>query len=219
MVTHTAVGNYSGTLQNALLFRYPELRSIPRAGIIHRLDKQTSGLLIISRTLQSHNNLTKQIQSRKIKKIYNALVSGVIKNIELVDEKIGRHKVNRKKMSIMDSGKDSLTKIKVLRRYEKASSLEVELVTGRTHQIRVHLSHIGHPILGDKLYGFKKNIFQKYPDILNIFDSSTDHALHAASLEFKHPTNNDHFNITCDKPKSFLILENLIKENSYANTN
>ena len=219
MVTHTAVGNYSGTLQNALLFKYPELRNIPRAGIIHRLDKQTSGLLIISRTLQSHNNLTKQIQNRKVKKIYNALVSGVIKNLELINEKIGRHKINRKKMTIIDSGKESLSKIKVLRRYEKASALEVELVTGRTHQIRVHLSHAGHPILGDKLYGFKKNIFQKYPDILNIFDSYTNHALHAASLEFKHPITNDLVNITCDKPKSFISLENLIQVNSYANTN
>ena len=219
MVTHTAVGNYSGTLQNALLFRYPELRSIPRAGIIHRLDKQTSGLLIISRSLQSHNNLSKQIQSRKVKKIYNALVSGVIKNLEVIDKKIGRHKVNRKKMAIRDSGKESLSKIRVLRRYEKASSLQVELVTGRTHQIRVHLSYLGHPILGDKLYGFKKNIFQKNPDILKMLDSEKNHALHASSLEFKHPTSNDTFKIECDKPVSFVHLENLIQRNSYANTN
>ncbi|MAZ57156.1 MAG: RNA pseudouridine synthase [Gammaproteobacteria bacterium] len=219
MVTHTAVSNYSGTLQNALLFRYPELRSIPRAGIIHRLDKQTSGLLIIARTLNSHNYLTKQIQDRLVIKKYFALVSGVIKNIDIIDEKIGRHKVNRTKMSVSESGKESITKINILRRYEKASSLEVELVTGRTHQIRVHLAHIGHPIIGDKLYGFKKSVFTKYTEILNLVNSSDNIALHAASLEFKHPISKDIFRINSEKPKSFTDLENLIEERSYANTN
>ena len=220
MVTHTAVGNYSGTLQNALLFKYPELRNIPRAGIIHRLDKQTSGLLIIAKTLQSHNNLTKQIQDRKVTKKYQTLVSGIIKNITKIDEKIGRHKINRKKMSVTESGKESISKIKVIRRYEKASSLEVELVTGRTHQIRVHLSHIGHPIIGDKLYGFKKTIFTRYPDILKLLsESPNDHALHASSLEFSHPITKNLFNIECKKPNSFNKLESFIEKMSYANTN
>ena len=220
MVTHTAVGNYSGTLQNALLFKYPELRNIPRAGIIHRLDKQTSGLLIIAKTLQSHNNLTKQIQDRKVIKKYHTLVSGIIKNISKIDEKIGRHKINRKKMSVTETGKESISKIKVLRRFEKASSLEVELVTGRTHQIRVHLSHIGHPVIGDKLYGFKKTIFTKHPDIFELLSrSSDDHALHASSLEFRHPITDNIFRIECEKPNSFKKLESLIEEISYANTN
>ena len=107
----------------------------------------------------------------------------LIKNIDIIDEKIGRHKVNRTKMSVSESGKESITKINILRRYEKASSLEVELVTGRTHQIRVHLAHIGHPIIGDKLYGFKKSVFTKYTEILNLVESSDNIALHAASLE------------------------------------
>ena len=220
MVTHTAVGNYSGTLQNALLFKYPELRNIPRAGIIHRLDKQTSGLLIIAKTLQSHNNLTKQIQDRKVIKKYHTLVSGIIKNVSKIDEKIGRHKINRKKMTVTETGKESISKIKVLRRFEKASSLEVELVTGRTHQIRVHLSHIGHPVIGDKLYGFKKTIFTKHPDIFELLSrSSDDHALHASSLEFRHPITDNIFQIECEKPNSFKKLESLIEEISYANTN
>ena len=219
MVTHTAVANYSGTLQNAILYRYPELRSIPRAGIIHRLDKQTSGLLIIARTLFSHNNLTQQLQNRAITKKYLTLVSGVIKNIDIIDEKIGRHKINRKKMSVTESGKESISKIKILRRYEKASSLEVELITGRTHQIRVHLSYIGHPVIGDKLYGFKKSIFTKHPDILSLLELSADTALHASSLEFKHPINNELFKIKSEKSKFFTSLESLIEKNSYANTN
>ena len=219
MVTHTAIANYSGTLQNALLFHYPELRSIPSAGIIHRLDKETSGLLIIARTLSSHNNLSKQILNRLITKKYNAIVSGTVKNINIINEKIGRHKVNRKKMSVTEFGKESISKIKVLRRFEKASSLEVELVTGRTHQIRVHLSHIGHPIIGDKLYGFKKSIFSKSPDIQSLIELNTDNALHASSLQFKHPINNETFKIECEKSKYFTDLENLIEKNSYANTN
>ena len=220
MVTHTAVGNYSGTLQNALLFKYPELRNVPRAGIIHRLDKQTSGLLIIAKTLQSHNNLTKQIQDRKVIKKYHTLVSGIINNVSKIDERIGRHKINRKKMSVTETGKESISKIKVLRRFEKASSLEVELVTGRTHQIRVHLSHIGHPVIGDKLYGFKKTIFTKHPDIFELLSrSSDDHALHASSLEFRHPITDNIFRIECEKPNSFKKLESLIEEISYANTN
>ena len=220
MVTHTAVGNYSGTLQNALLFKYPELRNVPRAGIIHRLDKQTSGLLIIAKTLQSHNNLTKQIQDRKVIKKYHTLVSGIINNVSKIDERIGRHKINRKKMSVTENGKESISKIKVLRRFEKVSSLEVELVTGRTHQIRVHLSHIGHPVIGDKLYGFKKTIFTKHPDILELLSCSPDdHALHASSLEFRHPITNNIFQIECEKPNFFKKLESLVEEISYANTN
>ena len=219
MVTHTAIANYSGTLQNALLYLYPELRNIPRAGIIHRLDKHTSGLLIIARTLSSHNNLTKQLQNRSIVKKYHALVSGVVKNIDIIDEKVGRHKINRKKMSVTQSGKEAISKIKILRRFEKSSSLEVELVTGRTHQIRVHLSYIGHPIIGDKLYGFKKSVFTKNPDILSLLELSDDFALHASSLKFKHPINNEIFKIQCEEPKYFTSLENLIEKNSYANTN
>ena len=219
MVTHTAIANYSGTLQNALLFHYPELRSIPRAGIIHRLDKQTSGLIIIARTLSSHNNLTKQIQNRSIIKKYHALVTGVVKNINIINEKIGRHKINRKKMSVTNLGKESISKIKIIRRYEKASSLEVELITGRTHQIRVHLSYIGHPIIGDKLYGFKKSVFTKNPDILSILELSEDNALHASSLEFQHPVYNKTFKIKSEKTKYFTNLENLIEKNSYADTN
>ena len=122
-------------------------------------------------------------------------------------------------MSVSESGKESITKINILRRYEKASSLEVELVTGRTHQIRVHLAHIGHPIIGDKLYGFKKTLFTKYTEILNLVNSSDNIALHAASLEFKHPISKDIFRINSEKPKSFTDLENLIEERSYANTN
>ena len=219
MVTHTAAGNYTGTLQNALLFKYPELRNIPRAGIIHRLDKQTSGLLIISRNLKSHNNLSKQIQSRKMIKKYKVLVSGVIKNINTIDEKIGRHRVNRKKMAVTDNGKESISKIKVVKRYENTSSLEVELITGRTHQIRVHLSYVGHPVIGDKLYGFKNSIFNRDSKLKEILHLYKGHTLHAMFLQFKHPTSNEEFSIERQPPDKFQEIESLIDTNSYANTN
>ena len=197
MVTHAAVGNYTGTLQNALLFKYPELRNVPRSGIIHRLDKQTSGLLIVARSLQSHNNLVQQLQNRSITKKYLTITSGILKSISMIDECIGRHKINRKKMTVTSSGKEAISRIKILRRYDKASLVEVELVTGRTHQIRVHLSFVGHPIVGDKLYGFRKSIFTKNIELIKYLDSYNDHTLHAMSLEFKHPSTREKFFIEC----------------------
>jgi 23S rRNA pseudouridine1911/1915/1917 synthase len=210
MVTHTAPGNFTGTLQNALLYKYPELRSIPRAGIIHRLDKNTSGLLIIAKNLKSHNELTKQIQLRKITKKYDALVTGIISSNVVINEKIGRHKINRKKMTICDNGKESISKITVKENYIKSSYLEVELITGRTHQIRVHLSYLGHPIIGDKLYGFKKNIFNSdkgFHEYLEVYNS---HALHAKHLRFKHPASKENFSIEAPLPDSFIKIKSYI---------
>ena len=212
IVTHTAVGNYSGTIQNGLLFKYPELRNVPRSGIIHRLDKQTSGLLIISRNLRSHNNLSKQIQDRLVEKKYDAVVSGVIDNINIIDDKIGRHKINRKKMAVTDSGKKALSKVKIKERYKKATLIEVELVTGRTHQIRVHLSHQGYPIIGDKLYGFKKNKFSYNQDIVHFLGSYQSFALHARFLKFKHPKTNKEFKIDCLPPYSFNVIKSLVSK-------
>ena len=211
MVTHTAPGNFTGTLQNALLYKYPELRSIPRAGIIHRLDKNTSGLLIITKNLKSHNELTKQIQLKKITKKYDVLVTGIISNNMVINEKIGRHKINRKKMSVCDNGKESISKIIVKENYIKSSYLEVELITGRTHQIRVHLSHLGHPVIGDKIYGFKKNIFNSDKDFYKYLESCDSHALHAKYLSFKHPMSKEKFSIEAPLPDSFIKIKSYIK--------
>ncbi|MBC8300697.1 MAG: RluA family pseudouridine synthase [Pelagibacterales bacterium] len=212
MVTHTAPGNFTGTLQNALLYKYPELRSIPRAGIIHRLDKNTSGLLIITKNLKSHNELTKQIQLKKITKKYDVLVTGIISNNMIINKNIGRHKVNRKKMSVCDNGKESISKIIVKENYAKSSYLEVELITGRTHQIRVHLSHLGHPVIGDKTYGFKKNIFNSDKGFCKYLESYDSHALHAKYLSFKHPTSQEKFSIEAPLPDSFTKIKSYIKE-------
>ena len=217
MVTHTAPGNFTGTLQNALLYKYPELRCIPRAGIIHRLDKNTSGLLIIAKNLKSHNELTKQIQLRKIIKKYDALVTGIISSNVVINEKIGRHKINRKKMTICDNGKESISKITVKENYIKSSYLEVELITGRTHQIRVHLSYLGHPVIGDKLYGFKKNIFNSDKDFYKYLEAYNSHALHAKHLCFKHPTSKENFLIEAPLPNSFIKIKSYIRGSHHDN--
>ena len=219
MVTHTAPGNFTGTLQNALLYKYPELRSIPRAGIIHRLDKNTSGLLIIAKNLKSHYELTKQIQLRKIIKKYDVLVTGIIPSNMVINEKIGRHKINRKKMSVCNNGKESISKIIVKENYFKSSYLEVELITGRTHQIRVHLSYLGHPVIGDKTYGFKKNIFNSDKDFYKYLESYDSHALHAKYLSFKHPTSKEKFSIEALLPDSFIKIKSYIKGTHHESRN
>ena len=190
MVTHIAPGNYTGTLQNALFYRYPELSRVPRTGIIHRLDKNTSGVLVIARNLIAHNNLSNQLQNNKFIKIYHALTSGLIQYSLDIDEPIGRHPVNRKKMTVTNKGKQALSKVKLLDDFGNISHVEIQIITGRTHQIRVHLSHINKPVIGDRLYGFKKNNYLKYPNTHKAIDPKFFQYLHAYSLSFFDPRTN-----------------------------
>ncbi len=187
MVTHIAPGNYTGTLQNALYYKYPELARVPRTGIIHRLDKHTSGILVIARSLTSHNKLSTQLQENKFTKIYHALIPGNIECSFDIDQPIGRHSINRKKMTVTDRGKNALSKIKLLDNFKLASHIQIQIITGRTHQIRVHLSHINKPVIGDKLYGFKKNIFNRAQNIYKSIDNDFLQYLHAYSLAFCDP--------------------------------
>ena len=157
---------------------------MPRSGIIHRLDKDTSGVMLIARNLSSHNYLTQQLQEQKFEKIYHTLVSGIVKDNFSIDQPIGRHFVNRKKMSVSSKGKSSLSIIKPIRVFDKCTHVQVKIITGRTHQIRVHMSYINNPIIGDKLYGYKKNIFLKSPKVMNIIEPLFGQYLHAYSLSF-----------------------------------
>ncbi len=184
MVVHPAAGNFSGTMVNALLYHCKDLSGIggvERPGIVHRLDKDTSGLLMVAKDDRSHQMLTKQLRDRTIVKKYIAIVDGVIKeNSGTIDKEIGRHAKDRKKMStITKKGRESVSKFKVLKRFSNASLIEVVLKTGRTHQIRVHLSSIGYPVLGDKVYGGKK--------VRSTESIIKRQALHAALLGFHHP--------------------------------
>ena len=187
MVTHTAIGHYSGTLQNALLYYDSKLRKLPRAGIIHRLDKQTSGVLIVCKNLRSQFILSKLLQERKILKRYKAIVSGSLKNKLTIDKPIRRHRVNRKKMIVGNDGKNASTIIHSTLFKEEVSVLDIEIITGRTHQIRVHLSDLGYPILGDKLYGYKHGKLRKNTKLQEYMENFDGIALHAYYLKFRHP--------------------------------
>ena len=144
---HPAAGNYSGTVLNALLFHCPELASVPRAGIVHRLDKDTTGLMVVAKTLQAHTDLVAQLQARTVRREYEAVVLGGVISGGVVDQPIGRNSRQRTKMAVISDGKNARTHYKVLRRFEGYTHLRLKLETGRTHQIRVHMAYINHPII------------------------------------------------------------------------
>tara|TARA_Y100000816_G_scaffold292516_1_gene288235 strand:+ start:7889 stop:8845 length:957 start_codon:yes stop_codon:yes gene_type:complete len=189
MVVHPGAGNKSGTLLNALLHEYPELKKLPRAGIVHRLDKDTSGLMVVARNESAMQSLSEQISNRSIKRIYQAFVVGKIERSGRVDAPIGRHPKNRQKQAIVETGREATSHYKVLENFGSYSHLEISLETGRTHQIRVHMSHFGFPLIGDPLYGrrrrFAKNTHQKLREIIESFPRQ---ALHAAELSFIEPS-------------------------------
>jgi 23S rRNA pseudouridine1911/1915/1917 synthase len=192
MVVHPAAGNYDGTLQNALLFHYPELAPIPRAGIVHRLDKDTSGLMVIARSLPAHASLVKQLQLRQMGRQYEAVVQGVMVAGGKVDEPIGRHPVDRKRMAVVRNGKSAITHYRVIQKYQWHTHIRVRLETGRTHQIRVHMAHIKYPLVGDPVYGGRRRIPAGAPgELVDLLGSFPRQALHATQLELRHPVSNE----------------------------
>ena len=197
MVVHPANGNPDGTLVNAIMAICKDsLSGIGgeiRPGIVHRLDKDTSGLLIVAKNDKAHVNMSEQIKNHELKKTYIALVRGVVKENEAtIDMPIGRSTSDRKKMAVIKTGRNAVTHIKVLKRYNKYTLLQVNIETGRTHQIRVHLSHIGYPIVGDYTYSNGKNEF-----------GVVGQCLHAKCLEFKHPITGAEMKLEAPLPKYF----------------
>ena len=212
MVTHTAIGNYSGTLQNALLYYEPNLRKLPRAGIIHRLDKETSGILIVCKNLKSQFILSKLLQERKILKRYSAIVLGSLKSKVIIDKPIRRHRINRKKMIVDEIGKNAKTIIHATLFKEDVSVLDIEIITGRTHQIRVHLSDLGYPVLGDKLYGYKHGKLRKNRELHEYMGNFEGIALHAYYLKFNHPFDDKDIEIECLPGDAFNVIRSLALE-------
>lgn len=189
VVVHPGAGNPDHTLVNALLHHEPNLATLPRAGIVHRLDKDTSGLLVVARTLEAHTSLIKQIQNRTMKREYQAVVSGVMISGGTIDAAIGRHPILRKRMAVVEGGRHAITHYRVLERFQAHSHLKILLETGRTHQIRVHLAHIGYPIVGDATYGGRLKIPVKCSEELKtILQQFKRQALHATRLSLQHPT-------------------------------
>ncbi len=195
MVVHPAAGNWSGTLVNAMLGKYDlsDENGDIRPGIVHRLDKNTTGVMVVAKNNLAHNRLAEQIQNREFKKIYLALVRGVVKENEgVIELPIGRHTTDRKKMAVVKGGREAYSIFKVKERFDGYTLVEVELKTGRTHQIRVHMSYIGYPIVGDDVYSNGKNPF-----------GATSQMLHSHVLGITHPTTNEYMEFVAPLPKEF----------------
>ena len=192
LVIHPGAGVSSGTLANGLLYKFPQLEEIPRAGIVHRLDKDTSGLLVVAKNERFRLYFINLLQSRKVKKNYRALIIGTLRGNLEIDMPIGRDKNNRTKMTCREDGKEAITHVKSIDSYGGYSLLDVEIETGRTHQIRTHLAHKKLPIIGDKTYNTRKIIAKDTPDELKDFIRSFPRqALHAHKIGFKLPDSED----------------------------
>jgi len=208
MVVHPGAGNHQNTLLNALLFKFPELEKLPRAGIIHRLDKETSGLMIIASNQNSYKNLSEQISKRLVKRTYQAFAVGNISRSGKIEEPVGRHPRNRQKQAVSEKGKYALTRYSVLKKYGNYTHLEVNLETGRTHQIRVHMSHIGFPLIGDVLYGRKKRFAKSTnSDLREVIEKFPRQALHASNLAFKDIDSGNEVSFESSLPKDLLDLK------------
>jgi len=215
LVVHPGAGNWSGTLLNALLYRFPDLESIPRAGIVHRLDKQTSGLMVVARTLPAHKSLVDALQRREVSREYRALVEGKLIAGGRIEEPIGRHSVDRKRMAVRENGKPAVTHYRIHQHYSSHTLLDVKLETGRTHQIRVHMAHIRHSIVGDPVYGDRRRVPKGMQDAdLAILRRFRRQALHARRLGLNHPRSGEAVAWEVPLPDDFTQLLDMLE--SYA---
>lgn len=207
MVVHPGAGHFNGTLVNGLLYHckdnLSEINGVLRPGIVHRIDKDTTGTLIVCKNNKSHNNIAAQLAEHSITRKYRGIVTGVIKEDEgVINAPIGRHKTDRKKMSITDKGKRAVTKYRVLKRFKQYTYAEFTLETGRTHQIRVHMASIHHPLLGDEVYGPAKCPVK----------GLEGQTLHAMTIGFIHPTTGEYVEYTADLPDYFQHLLEILPE-------
>lgn len=199
LVVHPGNGVAGATLLNGLLFHFPELRQVPRAGIVHRLDKDTSGLMVVARNLEAQTDLVRQLQARTVKRIYLAVVLGQPPECGVVEAPIGRHPVQRTRMAVVAGGREARTRFQVLERYAGAALVECRLDTGRTHQIRVHLTHLGHPLAGDATYRRKRSG-------VPLLDTFPRQALHARELGLLHPGTGQPWAWQADMPGDMAAL-------------
>jgi 23S rRNA pseudouridine1911/1915/1917 synthase len=213
MVVHPGAGNREGTLVNALLHHCPSLNHIPRAGIIHRLDKDTSGLLVIAKTLEAHTFLVKQMQKRRIKRMYYAVVNGIITSGGTIDAPLGRHPIKRKRMAVVENGRMAISHYRVLERFRNHTLLTVQLETGRTHQIRVHMAHIKHSIVGDVTYGKRVQLPKKAsPELIACLRNIHHQTLHAYQLGLIHPFTKIYVEWTTPMPEAIEKLLTVLRE-------
>jgi len=206
LVVHPGSGNPRGTLLNALLHRVPQSAELPRAGIVHRLDKDTSGLLVVAKTLQAHTDLVRQLQARSVKREYLALVYGEVDHAGTVDMPLARDPHNRTKRTVHSMGKQAVTHYDVVERFPGVTLLRCRLETGRTHQIRVHMQHIGHPLVGEQVYSASRRSHLKIP--------FPRQALHAERLGLIHPITQEFMQWECPLPPDFASLLQALRDNT-----
>jgi len=215
LVVHPAAGNPDGTMQNALLHHDQSLVQLPRAGIVHRLDKETSGLLVIAKSLPSHKSLVEQLQERSIKREYRAVVTGVMTAGGSVDKPIGRHPNQRTKMAVIFSGKPAVTHYRVLERFRFHTYVKVILETGRTHQIRVHMAHIRYPLTGDPVYGGRLHIPPGVtPELEVMLRRFKRQALHARKLGLQHPVSGEWMEWSVEPPQDMRELLTVLEQDT-----
>jgi 23S rRNA pseudouridine1911/1915/1917 synthase len=218
LVVHPGAGNPAGTLQNALLHHDPKLAEIPRGGIVHRLDKDTSGLMVVARSMRAHTSLVEQLGERDVHRQYLAVVYGRIIAGGTIDAPIGRHPRDRLKQAIRDDGREAITHYRVRERFRALTLVECRLETGRTHQIRVHLAHARHPLVGDAVYGgglrLPKGASAELVEALRGFRRQ---ALHAERLEFAHPADGRTIAVEADMPSDMAALVEALREDAREN--
>jgi 23S rRNA pseudouridine1911/1915/1917 synthase len=212
MVVHPGAGNASHTLQNALLALDPKLAVVPRAGLVHRLDKDTSGLMVVARTPEAHAALVEAISARDVERAYLAICVGVMTGGGTIDEPIGRHRTQRVRMAVRADGREAVTHYRVLERFRGHTLVRAELETGRTHQIRVHLDHIGYPLVGDPVYGTRRRIPKGAgPELIAALDGFKRQALHATRLALEHPLTGKALEFEAAVPEDMAALLGVMK--------
>ncbi|NQD94056.1 23S rRNA pseudouridine(1911/1915/1917) synthase RluD [Pseudomonas sp. CrR25] len=217
LVVHPAAGHADGTLLNALLHHVPDIVNVPRAGIVHRLDKDTTGLMVVAKTIQAQTQLVDQLQKRTVSRIYECIVIGVITAGGKIDAPIGRSSAQRQRMAVTDGGKPAVSHYRVLERYRSHTHARVKLETGRTHQIRVHMSHIGYPLVGDPVYAGRFRIPPAAsPTLVQSLKEFPRQALHARFLELDHPVTGKRMKWESPLPDDLVWLLTLLRQDREA---
>ncbi|GHG02406.1 23S rRNA pseudouridine(1911/1915/1917) synthase RluD [Thalassotalea marina] len=218
LVVHPGAGNPDGTVLNALLHHCPNIDLVPRAGIVHRLDKDTTGLMVVAKTIAAQTNLVEALQAREITREYEAIANGQMTAGGIVDEPIGRHPSKRTHMAVTMGGRPSVTHYRVMEKFRAHTRLRLRLETGRTHQIRVHMAHITHPLVGDPVYGGRPRPPRNAtPELAAILRGFRRQALHAAMLSLFHPITGEQMTWTADVPEDMVNLTNILRADTKQN--
>ena len=215
LVVHPGAGNSDGTVLNALLSHVPDIATVPRAGIVHRLDKDTTGLMVIAKTIPAQTHLVEQLQAREISREYEAVACGTMVAGGIVDAAIGRHPTKRTSMAVREFGKPAVTHYRVIEKFRAHTHLRLKLETGRTHQIRVHMAHLRHPLVGDPLYGGRPRLPKAAgEDMVNTLRGFHRQALHAAQLELSHPISGEWMSWQAPLPDDMVNLLDVLREDT-----